>query len=137
LYKRPNFFSADTSELEAAIIQSEVVKAAKQLNEEEENSSDPLENLKEMKFLPNAGSDLISKVLKIIRKKVLGILFPDGVIYHSGQLEVLSRAQKSGTPLIFINLGEINTVYIRKPDRPRFEWSFLGHNLCPGFECLD
>jgi hypothetical protein len=27
-----------------------------------------------------------------------------------------------------------NTVYIRKPDRPRFERSFLGQFLCPGFK---
>jgi hypothetical protein len=27
------------------------------------------------------------------------------------------------------------TVTIRKLDRPVFEWSFSGHNLCPVFEC--
>jgi hypothetical protein len=30
-----------------------------------------------------------------------------------------------------------NTVYIRKPDRPAFEWSSLGHFLGPAIECLD
>jgi hypothetical protein len=30
-----------------------------------------------------------------------------------------------------------NTVYIRKPDRPAFEWSSLGHFLGPAIEWLD
>jgi hypothetical protein len=28
----------------------------------------------------------------------------------------------------------LNTVYIRKPDDPTFEWSTLGHFLCPAFK---
>ena len=101
-------FSANTSEMEAAILQSELVKAAQQLNEEE-NSIDPLQSFKEMNYSSNAATNLIAKVFQFISRKVLGILFPGGVIYHSGQFEVLSRALKSGTPLIFVNLGKLFT----------------------------
>jgi hypothetical protein len=38
--------------------------------------------------------------------------------------------------LINVSKFLLYTVNIRNPDCPDFEWSFLGHNLCPVFECL-
>jgi hypothetical protein len=55
------------------------------------------------------------------------------------------RLANTGYQMVFINVWLLNshsarpiyiyTVYIRKPDRPSFEWSSLGQFLGPSFEC--
>ena len=96
------------SELESSILENDYVKATIQLKEDEEsdNSVDPLVHFEEMNFQQQSEENFSLKISKFFGRKILQVLFPGGVSYHSGQFEVLNRALKSGSPMIFVNFGK-------------------------------
>ena len=97
--------------MEVAILENGFVKSAVELNEDEENPISPLDNFKEMNFDQQVVSkskrnNIIRRALKFVCAKILKVLFPNGIVYHSGQFDILTRVQRSGIPLLFVNLGK-------------------------------
>ncbi len=101
--------------MEAAILENGFVKSAIELSEVKENPISPLANFKEMNFDQQVvgkskWDNLIRRVLKFIRIKILKIFFPNGIVYHSGQFDILTKVQRSGIPLLFVNLGKESSI---------------------------
>ena len=102
--------SVTDSDLEAEILQNEFVKACIELAEDvtedsENSSSDPKSVFSRMKF-ENLSGKFLARVLKYFGCKILSLLYPGGVVYHSGQLDVLARCRRSGSPFLFVNFGK-------------------------------
>jgi hypothetical protein len=98
--------------LEASILENEYVKATVQLRAEPDNSVDPLVHFEEINFEEHSEDNLSIRISKFLGRKILKVLFPLGVHYHSGQFDVLHRALRSGSPMIFVNFGKIKINYI-------------------------
>jgi hypothetical protein len=96
--------------LETAVLENGLVKSSVELNKDEENPISPLDNFSEMNFEQQVvgkskWENFIRRALKFVRSKILNVLFPNGIVYHSGQFDILTRVQRSGIPLLFVNLG--------------------------------